>query len=86
MLTRSLPEGEARSSLHASRWLLPALEPEHLRAVLDDYSRHILAWTLRPTMQTRDAIETLKLARAKTGVDRVATPISAYPCSLWTRS
>ena len=35
--------------------------------VLDDYSRYIVAWTLR----TSDVTETLDLARAKTGVDRV---------------
>jgi putative transposase len=44
----------------------------YLSTVLDDYSRYILAWTLRPTMQTSDVIETLELARAQTGIDRVA--------------
>jgi len=39
--------------------------------VLDDYSRFILAWLLRPTMQATDVMETLDLARAATGVDRV---------------
>ena len=39
--------------------------------VLDDYARYIIAWTLRTSMQAADVIETLDLARAKTGVDRV---------------
>ena len=39
--------------------------------VLDDDSRDILAWTLRPTMQATDVMETLDLARAATGVDQV---------------
>ncbi len=43
----------------------------YLSTVLDDYSRYILAWTLRPTMQATDVMETLDLARASTGVDRV---------------
>ena len=43
-----------------------------LSTVLDDYSRSILAWTLRPTMQATDVMETLDLARASTDVDRVA--------------
>ena len=43
----------------------------YLSTVLDDYSRYILAWTLRPTMQATDVMETLDLARAATGVDRV---------------
>ena len=32
--------------------------------MLDDYSRYILAWTLRPTMQATDVMETLDLARS----------------------
>ena len=43
----------------------------YLSTVLDDYSRYILAWTLRPTMHATDVMETLDLARASTGVDRV---------------
>ena len=35
--------------------------------MLDDYSRYILAWTLRPTMQATDVMETLDLARASIG-------------------
>ena len=43
----------------------------YLSTVLDDYSRYIVAWTLRTSMQASDVMETLDLARAKTGVDRV---------------
>ncbi len=43
----------------------------YLSTVLDDYSRYIVAWTLRTSMQAADVMETLDLARAKTGVDRV---------------
>jgi putative transposase len=43
----------------------------YLSTVLDDFSRYILAWTLRTTMQATDVMETLDLARARTGVDRV---------------
>jgi hypothetical protein len=42
-----------------------------LSTVLDDYSRKILAWKLSATMRVEDVIETLDLARAATGVDRV---------------
>jgi len=44
----------------------------YLSTVLDDYSRYILAWTLSTTMKASDVTETLDLARAKAGVDRVA--------------
>jgi putative transposase len=43
----------------------------YLSTVLDDYSRKILAWKLGATMRVEDVIETLDLARAATGVDRV---------------
>ena len=43
----------------------------YLSTVLDDYSRYILAWTLRTSMQASDVTETLDLARARAGVDRV---------------
>ena len=43
----------------------------YLSTVLDDYSRYIVAWTLRTSMQASDVTETLDLARAKTGVDQV---------------
>ena len=43
----------------------------YLSTVLDDYSRYIVAWTVRTSMQASDVTETLDLARAKTGVDRV---------------
>ena len=42
-----------------------------LSTVLDDDSRYILAWTLRPTIHATDVMETLDLTRASTGVDRV---------------
>ena len=43
----------------------------YLSTVLDDYSRVILAWALRTSMQASDVTVTLDVARAKTGVDRV---------------
>jgi putative transposase len=43
----------------------------YLSTVLDDFSRYILAWTLRTSMGATDVIETLDLARAAAGVDRV---------------
>jgi len=43
----------------------------YLSTVLDDYSRKILAWKLSMTMGSADVTETLDLARAATGVDRV---------------
>jgi putative transposase len=43
----------------------------YLSTVLDDYSRKILAWKLGTTMRVEDVTETLDLARAATGVDRV---------------
>jgi transposase InsO family protein len=42
-----------------------------LSTVLDDYSRKILTWKLSATMRVEDVIETLDLARAARGVDRV---------------
>ena len=48
-----------------------------LSTVLDDYSRDILAWTLRTSMQATDVMETLDLARAATGVD--AVPVAHRP-------
>ena len=49
----------------------------YLSTVLDDYSRSILAWTLRPAMQATDVMETLDLARAATGGD--AVPVAQRP-------
>ena len=49
----------------------------YLSTVLDDYSRYILAWTLRTSMQATDVIETLDLARAASGVD--AVPVAHRP-------
>jgi transposase InsO family protein len=43
----------------------------YLSTVLDDYSRKILAWKLSATMEAGDVTETLDVARAATGVDRV---------------
>ena len=43
----------------------------YLSTVLDDYSRYILAWTLRTSMGATDVIETLDLARAAASVERV---------------
>jgi putative transposase len=43
----------------------------YLSTVLDDYSRYILAWTLRTTMGATDVMETLDLARAAAGLDIV---------------
>ena len=43
----------------------------YLSTILDDYSRKILAWKVCPTMRVEDVTETLDLARAATGVDRV---------------
>jgi transposase InsO family protein len=43
----------------------------YLSTVLDDYSRYILAWTLRTSMGATDVMETLDLARAAAGIDRV---------------
>lgn len=42
----------------------------YLSTVLDDYSRYIIAWMVRTSMQASDVTETLDRARAKTGVDR----------------
>ena len=39
--------------------------------MLDDYSRYIVAWTLRTSMQATDVTETLDLARAKTDIDHI---------------
>jgi putative transposase len=43
----------------------------YLSTVLDDYSRYILAWTLRTSMSATDVTDTLDLARAAAGIDRV---------------
>lgn len=43
----------------------------YLCTVLDDFSRYILAWRLSPTMAATDVEETLQLALAMTGVERV---------------
>ncbi len=43
----------------------------YLSTVLDDFSRYIIAWKLRPTMGATDVTETLDEALAITGVDQV---------------
>ena len=43
----------------------------YLSTVMDDYSRYLLAWKLGPTMAASDVMETLDVARARTGVDQV---------------
>ena len=43
----------------------------YLSTVLDEYTRYIIAWMLRTSMQAADLMETLDLARAKTGGDQV---------------
>ena len=43
----------------------------YLSTVLDDYSRYILAYKLSPTMNARDAEDTLKIALAKAEIDKV---------------
>ena len=43
----------------------------YLSTVLDDYSRYILAWKLFDTMNASDVQESLDMAIARTGVDRV---------------
>jgi putative transposase len=43
----------------------------YLSTVLDDYSRYILAYTLSPTMNAKDAEDTLKIALAKAEIDKV---------------
>jgi transposase InsO family protein len=44
----------------------------YLGNILDDHSRHIIAWKLFTTMTTTDVKELLDLAVAKTGIERVA--------------
>lgn len=43
----------------------------YLSTVLDDYSRYILAYRLSPTMNAKDAEETLKLALHKAQIEQV---------------
>ena len=43
----------------------------YLSTVMDDYSRYIVSWKLRPTMSASDVMETLDEAVALTGVDSV---------------
>ena len=43
----------------------------YLSTVLDDYARYIITWMLGTSMQAADVMETLNLARTKTGLDRV---------------
>ena len=43
----------------------------YLSTVMDDYSRYILAWRLSASMTSTDIMETLNMARAQAGIDRV---------------
>lgn len=43
----------------------------YLSTVLDDYSRYILAWKLFTSMTATDVQDTLDMAIAKTGVDKI---------------
>ena len=43
----------------------------YLSTVMDDYSRYILAWKLSTNMAAVDVMETLDMARAKAGIERV---------------
>ena len=43
----------------------------YLSTVMDDYSRYILAWKLSASMAATDVMETLDMARARAGIDRV---------------
>jgi len=43
----------------------------YLSTVMDDYSRYILAWKLSTNMAAVDVMETLDMARAKAGINRV---------------
>jgi putative transposase len=43
----------------------------YLSTVLDDYSRYIIAWRLAPTMGAKDVEETLNMALAKSGLEKV---------------
>lgn len=43
----------------------------YLSTVMDDYSRYILAWKLSASMGASDVTETLDMARAKAGIDKV---------------
>jgi putative transposase len=43
----------------------------YLSTVMDDYSRYILAWKLTKTMGADDVMETLDMARERTGIDSV---------------
>ena len=42
----------------------------YLSTVLDDYSRHIIAWKLCSTMRAEDVTDTLDLALAASGCDQ----------------
>ena len=44
----------------------------YLSTVMDDYSRYILSWKLFTTMSADDVKETLDMALAKTGIDKVS--------------
>lgn len=43
----------------------------YLSTILDDYSRFIIAWRLAPTMGHKDVEETLEMALAVSGLERV---------------
>ena len=41
----------------------------YLSTILDDFSRHVIAWKLCTTMKTSDVTETLELALQASGCD-----------------
>jgi putative transposase len=44
-----------------------------LSAILDDFSRYVIAWNLCTTMKAEDVTDTLELALAASGCDQAAS-------------